>query len=133
MSSPTAMCFGISIDTVADMVFHLFHEALPSCQWWGVFFPTLALTGGPWSPVVAWGTGPSQPSSDAFSAVASLDELIPRDSSLSLKVHSSLEARRYWSWWSVPDRPLTVVSIRCVCSRSPPASSVSFSGGGGGG
>ena len=41
------------------------------------FLPTSALTGGPRSPVVAWGTGPSQPSSDAFSAVASLDEFFP--------------------------------------------------------
>ena len=39
---------------------------------------------GPRSPVVAWGTGPSQPSLDAFFAVASLDELSPRGSSLSL-------------------------------------------------
>ena len=77
MSSQTAMCFGISIDTVADMVFRLCHEALPSCRWWGVFFPTSALTGGPRSPVVAWGTGPSQPSLDASSVVASLDRLIP--------------------------------------------------------
>ena len=83
-------------------------------------FQDSALTGGPRSPVFAWVTGPSQPSSDAFSAVASRDELIPRDSSLSLEVHSFLEARRCWSWWPVSDRLLSVVSIRCVCSRSPP-------------
>ena len=55
-----------------------------------------------------------------LSAVASRDELVPRDSPLSLKVHSALEARRCWSWWPVSDHPLTGVSIRCVCSRSPP-------------
>ena len=119
VSSQTAMCFG--------------HEELPSCRWWRVFCPPSALTGGPRSPVVAWGTGPSQPSSDAFYAVASLDELIPRDSSLSLKVHSSLEARRYWSWWTVSDRPLTMVSIWCVCSRSAPVFGCVFFGDEGGG
>ena len=95
-------------------------------------FQDSALTGGPRSPVVAGETGPSQPSSDAFSTVACRDELIPRDSSLSLKVHSSLEARRCWSWWLLSDRPLTVVSIRCVCSRSPPVFGRVFFGGRGG-
>ena len=31
VSLQTAMCIGISIDTVADMVFRPCHEALPSC------------------------------------------------------------------------------------------------------
>ena len=94
-------------------------------------FQDTALTGGPRSPVVALEIGPSQPSSDAFSTGASRDEFIPRDSSLSLKVHSFLEARRCWSWWLLSDRPWTVVSIRCVCSRSPPVFGRVFFGGGG--
>ena len=97
------------------------------------FLPTSALTGGSQSPVVACGTGPSQPSLDASSAVAFLDDLILRDSSLSFKVHSSLEARRYCSWWPVLDRPLTVVSIQCVCSKAPPVFGCVFFGGVGGG
>ena len=36
-------------------------------------FQDTALTGGPWSPVVALETGPSQPSSDAFFTGASRD------------------------------------------------------------
>ena len=51
------------------------------------------LTGGPRSPVFARATGPSRSSSVVVSAVASRNELVPRGSPLSLKVHSSLEVR----------------------------------------
>ena len=90
------------------------------------------MTGGPRSPVFARATGPSRSSSVALSAVASRDELVSRDSPLLLKVHASLEARRCWSWWPVSDHPLTGVSIRCVCSRSPPVFERVLSEGGGG-
>ena len=96
-------------------------------------FQDTALTGDPRSPVIALETGPSQPSSDAFSAGASRDKFIPRDSSLLLKVHSSLKPRRCWSWWLLSDCPWTVVSLRCVCSRSPPVFGRVFFGRGGGG
>ena len=127
VSSQTAKYFGMTIDTVADMVFPSltrvvnFMSLVKSFSYHGS-----ALTGGPRSPVFARATGPSPSSSVAVSAVASRDELVPRDSPLSLKVHSS--------WWPVSDHPLTGVSIRCICSRSPPVfRRVLFGGGGGGG
>ena len=113
MSPQTVKYFGMTVDTVADLVFPSltrvanFMSEVKSFSYHG-----LALTGGPRSPVFARATGPSRSSSVALSAVASRDELVPQDSPLSLKVHSS--------WWPVSDHPLTGVSVRCMCSRSPP-------------
>ena len=78
MSSQTAKFFGMTIDTVADMVFSVsdtsryLHVGGEEFSYHGS-----ALSGGPWSPVFARVTGPSRSSSDAFSAVASRDELVP--------------------------------------------------------
>ena len=131
MSSQAAMCSGVSIDTVADVVFPSVTSRYLHVGGGELSFQDTVLTGGPRSPVVALETGPSQPSSDAFSTGASRDEFIPRDSSLSLKVHSSLEARRCWSWWLLSDRPWTL-----VFGASAPdlhlSSGVSSVGGGGG-
>ena len=91
VSSQTAMCFGVSIDTVAGHGVPSLSRGVTFMSVVESFLSNLSFDGWSSSPVVAWGTGPSQPSSDDFSAVASLDELIPGDSSLSLKVHSSLE------------------------------------------
>ena len=120
MSSQTTICFGVSIDTVAVIGFPSVTSRYLPVSGGELSFQGAALTGGPRPLVVALGIAPSQPSSDALSTVASRYEFIPRDSSLSLKVHSSLQAWRCWSWWLLSDLPWMVVSIRCVCSRSPP-------------
>ena len=93
VSSQTAKCFGMTFDTVADMVFPSLTQVVNFMLVVKFSYHGSALTGGPRSPVLARATGPSRSSSEDFCAVASRDELVPRDSPLSLKVCSSLEAR----------------------------------------
>ena len=82
MSSQTVKYFGMTINTVADMVFLSLTRVVNFMSVVKSFsYHASVLTGGLRPPVFARATGPSRSSSIALSTVA-----IPRDSPLSLKV-----------------------------------------------